>query len=243
MRRLRRFPFTGFERLGRQSDLPGDPMPRVPFDPSKQPDIRAPYRTDYSPSLTDNEAGGAGAPTPMSDVRHVFDSRPLMAYDFYWEDFFEDGIRATPAFTVPDGNVFVLRQLAIEMYPNQSSGGAGFDISPFGDMGTPGAGVTTPKLRILVDDVPTNIWTQYGPSGLNGVPLYNAFAGSLVIPTFVIVGPGSTFTIFIPNFIDPAGGTNCNTYVHYYGNMLLASGRDIVQEAANAKPLPVRMGE
>ncbi len=233
MRGRFRGPFsTADPRLHPQTDVPSQqdvPGQAPPFDPSGHPDMQRSF-------LQTRESVA-----PFFDVRSVHDSRPLFGYDFYWEDQFVDGIRQTPPFVVPEGWTFLLRTLAIEMFPNSPLGSATVFMSPFGQMGFTGVGVTTPKLQILVNGNPTPMWTQYGPSGLNGVPLFNVFITGITIETFVVIPARSNFTIFIPNWIDPGGVTTIDTQCAYYGQMLMASGREPTQDVGNAAALPVQV--
>jgi hypothetical protein len=230
-----RFPIYGkmprfIREREHQSPVPSQDQPlERPFDPSQHPDIPVPVRTTNKPFMNQSENPGADmGMQDIADVRSVYDARPIMAYDWYWEDQFFDGIRVLPAYRVPDGYVLVLKEVMVEIFP-QSGGVA--PMTAFGDLDTTGVvGVTVPKLQILVDGVASPRWTPYGSvqnaflgTSVSGVPIFNALICHVEIPTFIIIEGGSDVTIFIPNFIDNAlGGTFHNTYASYYGNLLLA---------------------
>lgn len=221
----------------------------VPFNPVNQPDIRRPYNTNLEPDNIAGE-GGASIPSQMADVRSIYDSRPVNGFDFYWEEQFNDGNRDTPAFVVPEGFVFVLRQIDIDIYANDGTSGTASRLNILG--GDPndsvGAGnVNIPKLQVHVDGVSTPLWTNVGgilDAGGNvvrGVPLWGFATTTKSLQMFVVIGSGSTFTIFIPIFTQT--GSLFNTHVRYYGNMLLAHGIQKEFEIASNDPLPIIQGE
>src|SRR5258705_12933644 len=88
-----------------QQDVPGYARP---FDPSGHPDMQRSF-------LATKEDVA-----PFFDVRAVHDSRPLFAYDYYWEEQFADGLRQPPIQVVLQGWTFLLRALTIEFFPGIS---------------------------------------------------------------------------------------------------------------------------
>jgi hypothetical protein len=243
--------FTRFPRFGNipQSDLPGEKAQssRTAFTPKKQPDIFNPYRTQNAPDMSGGGENPIGTPEQMLDVRHVYDSRPLFSYDFWWEEQFYDGIRQANPIVVPEGQTWVLRQVELDI--TRLGGGTGFEIDFWGgnplDLGFDSNFFVL--LQILVDGVPTPQWTPYGsvedPSlpgeSLRGVPLLNALVGPVSIPTFIIVASGQSISVNIPNFIDTVG-TDFNTIAKYYGNVLQSGGSDARLDVLNQTPLPVK---
>ena len=62
----------------------------------------------------------------------------------------------------------------------------------------------------------------------------------VVVPCFVPVAGGSSIKVILPGFATDDGVPHSwDTYVHYFGNMLLSTGRNIEEEIGNADPLPV----
>lgn len=244
-RRYARIPRFGQHEI--QSPVPSQDHPQAPaFNPSRQPDIPVPVRAERRPFMNQGDNPGTQlTPQEIADVRSVFDSRPVSAFDFYWEDCFFDGLREMPAYTVPKGFTCVIRSVNVAIFAQ--AGGAA-TMTDFGDLNTSGVvGVTVPQLQMHVDGAPTPMWTQYGHminantgASVRGVPIYGALIGCVEIPCFIVVPGGSTFSIFIPNFIDNVFGlTFHNTYAQYYGNMLPASGKDVQQDVASQEPMPV----
>jgi len=212
---------------------------RPPFDPSLQPDMTQEF-------LRPSAQIKSGA-----DVRAIFDSRPHMGFDWYFEEYFQFGLSLTDPFPVPDGWTLVLRAIGIDMYPNSNSTGVGA-ISPFGHQETPQIDDFTPPLQILVNGQPSPLWTPYGVledpaipgQPLRGVPIFNFTIGNLVIPVFVVIAGGQTVTVRAQNYINvPAADSPVDTAVAYYGNMLQSKGgTDALSEVVNTEPLAVAFG-
>jgi hypothetical protein len=224
---VRRFRTTNYYPSGYSDDLPdnqsGVPSQHSPvppaFDPSHQPDM---------------------VPTPAPSVpeaaivRAIFDSRPPFAYDFFFEDRSIDQIDGSTPFTgyvVPVGYVLFLRKVVLSMYPFPTPLGVGRPVmNAFGDVSINDfpSGVV---LQLLVDNSPAPDWT------IGAVPLFDLFTADVEIPTFIKVLGGSQINLSLGGIT----GLDAKlvTYVHYYGNMLLGTGRTVSNEVGNQYPLPV----
>lgn len=188
------------------------------FDPSRQPDMQ---------------------PTPIIStldiaiVRASYDSRPPFAYDFFFENQWINGIQGINPYSVPVGYVLMLRKLDISVYPWTAGDLIGIPtMSPFGDLD---ALAFDPVLQILIDGAPAPTWT------VGQVPLFDIFNSDLELDVFIPILGGSSFDIALTGVTSPDGVATrrFNTYVHFYGNMLLATGRNLVNEVGNKEPLPV----
>lgn len=208
------------KRLGAdQSSVPSQhsPVPRA-FDPSRNPDMQFQAQE--------------GVPD-VSIVRATYDSRPPYAYDFFWEDFWNASVPfnapAPNGYTVPLGYNLVLRKLNILVVPQGQA-----VISTFGDWLVGGDGIPPPALQILVNGVQTPNFT------VGKVNLYDIFFAEIEVPVFVLVPGGSTVVVNLPGITDLTLGVGgFNVYVHYSGNVLLDTGRNLVFEIGNKTPLPV----
>jgi len=203
-----------------QSAVPSQHSPvALPFDPSRNPDMQ------FRLSQTDPD---------VSIVRASFDSRPPYAYDFFFEDFFIAGIPfngvGTAGYNVPVGFNLILREIVLSLYP---ATGAAQIISPFGDYDV-ADGPVPPVLQILINGVQAPTFT------VGVVKLYDLFFSDVQVPCFIPVPGGSTVKVNLPGYATDDGVAHgFNTYVHYYGNVLVDTGRNLVNEVGNAKPLPV----
>lgn len=202
-----------------QSAVPSQRV-RVPpaFDPSMNPDMQFEARE--------------GVPD-IAIVRATFDSRPPYAYDFFWEDFWFNSLpfnTPTPnGYTVPLGYNLILRELVISVYPQGQA-----LINQFGDWAVGGDGVPPIPLQILIDGIQTPNFTA------GRVFLYDIFFSDIQVPTFILVPGGSTVVVNLPGVTDLTLGVGgFDTYVHYSGNILVDTGRNIVNEVGNKFPLPV----
>lgn len=223
---VRRFRPTNFYPSGipeglpdNQSSVPSQHSPvSIPFDPSRQPDMQ-PTKIDSVPDV--------------SIVRAVFDSRPPYAYDFFFENTWQDGVQILNPYTVPVGYVLILRKVEISVYSVLEGDllNSGF-MSPFGDISNAGL---APTLQILIDNLPAPTWT------VGAVTLFDIFTSDVEIETFIPILGGSTIDIKMPG-VTGIGSTTFNVYAHFYGNMLLATGRNLVNEVGNANPQPVISG-
>lgn len=255
--------FTRYSRLPRfaqremQSPVPSQDHPQAPaFNPNAQPDMKPHIRTDRRPFMVqgDNPQSAELTPEQLTDVRHIFDSRPLFGFDWYWEEQFFEGIRQADPFTVPDGFTYVLRQLGVEIFRQSfnAAGTSGFEMNAWGGIAVDMASQSNliPKLQIVVDGIPTPQWTPYAQvtdptSGdtMQGVPLFSALTSIVEIETFIIIPAGSTFSIFIPDYIsrdaNPPTFFEFSTLVRYQGVAIQSGGSDPRLDIANQTPLPV----
>lgn len=203
-----------------QSSVPSQHAVLPPaFDPSDQPDIHP------TPAPSVPEA---------SIVRASFDSRPPFAYDFFFEDRSIDQVDGSTPFSgyvVPIGYVLLLRKVVVSVYPFPSPTGVGNPVmNAWGDIDINlfPSGVVA---QILIDNAQAPDWT------IGAVPLFDLFTADVEIDTFIKVLGGSTI-----NFnLNGITGLDVKlvTYIHYYGNMLLATGRVLSNEVGNQYPLPV----
>jgi hypothetical protein len=203
-----------------QSSVPSQHSETPPaFDPSQQPDIRP------TPAPSVPEA---------SIVRAVFDSRPPFAYDFFFEDRSIDQVDGSTPFTgyvVPLGYLLFLRKVVISLYPFTSPTGVGQPVmNAFGDVSINDfpSGV---NVQILIDNAPAPDWT------IGTVTLFDLFTADVEINTFIKILGGSQINLNLNGIT----GLDAKlvTYVHYYGNMLLSTGRVLSNEVGNQYPLPV----
>jgi hypothetical protein len=227
-RRLDRYP-SGFSNSwgNNQSSVPSQnaPVPAA-FDPVMKP-ARMPTPPTGFPSDT--------------IVRATYDSRPLNAYDFFFEEFFLGGTpfngAGTSGYVVPPGYVLILREIVIAGY---NTGVNSAIMNPFGGWDT-ADGIIPPFLRILVDGAQT---PSFAPGNLQ---LLDFFITDVQIPCFIPISGGSRLQVILPLFAqdDPAGLgiTPFDTFVHYFGNMLLSTGRDTSAEVGNAEPEPVHIAD
>lgn len=205
-----------------QSSMPSQhsPVPKA-FDPSRNPDMQ--FQTPQ------------GVPD-QSIVRASFDSRPPYAYDFFFEEFWMLGVplggAGSSGYVVPLGFNLILREVVIAIYQGNTAAQASI-LSPFGDWAAID-GVIPPNLNILIDGVQTPSFT------VGQVPLWDSFVSDVQVPCFIPIGGGSKLQVILPGYAMNSGvGSNFNTYVHYFGNTLVDSGRNLVNEVGNARPLPV----
>lgn len=210
-----------------QSGVPSQnsPVP-PPYDPSRQPDLIP------TPPFIGND---------FSDVRHVFDSRPPMAYDWFFTDKIIQSIYENGGYTVPDGFILILRRVSVHAY--QLVGEAlQPTLTQFGDTDFVTLG-WTPELRITVNNNPVTTWTVNNSGNFGGVPLYDLFGAGTDIDTFVLVDGGQTVNVEIPPITDPAQPLISDSFavtVQYYGNMLLSKGRTLPNEVGNDTPIPTK---
>lgn len=206
-----------------QSSVPSQYMPvPPPFDPSQQPDLRR------------------GPPPNVVDwgiVRATFDSRPPRAYDFYWQDAFYAGVSQTNGYTVPIGWILIVRSILVSAFPAPTGDDLhNFPIDQWG-FNNNGAVGNNASFQILIDGSPTPNFTITG--GLPGIPIFDITSGDVEIPCFVLVGSGSNLNVFVDLRNISGDNTQYNINVHYYGNLLFATGRAIENEVGNADPAPV----
>jgi hypothetical protein len=236
---MRRFPTSsvypsGYDEAkmaGEQSSVPSQQSPTpAAFDPSHQPDMTSLPPTSF-PSL--------------SIVRASFDSRPVNAYDWYWQDKYAQGVSIKGpglgflgGYTVPDGYTLILRHLSISVFPNGGEVFVAPLMTPYGDTDE-GAFVS---LFININGAGAPSWTQTDPINQSNVSLFDLFTGEVEIPTFVLIGSGNYLNIAIPTIISADGValTKFNTTIRYYGNMILSTGRALVGEVGNTDPLLIR---
>jgi hypothetical protein len=203
------------KRAAVQSSVPSQEMPvPPPFDSIRQPDIQS-----IPPNVID-----------FSLVQSVYDARPPKGFDFFWEDAFLVGISQTNGYTVPPGYVLVLKQIFLATYPaftvddhhNHSIDvyGASFD--------EPGA------FNLLIDGQSCQQFTL--SQGQPGVILFDIGSSDVQIDCYVVVAQGQNINIRIPTYTDD---DSTNVLVHYYGNYLLATGRNILNEPGNPRPILV----
>ena len=220
-RRLTAYPSGYSSKLADdQSAVPSQYSPVEPaFDPSHQPDM---------------------IPTPIvgtpdvSIVRHVYDSRPPFTYDFFREDMWLAGVPLngplTDGFTVPDGYNSILRKISISVFPNSASLPL---LTPFGDWDAID-GPVPPQLQLLIDGVQTTTFT------IGLVQLFDLVFTDVEFDCFIPIKGGSQFNLVVVGFTDDSVQSHAfNTYVHYYGNTLLSTGRSVFNEVGNQYPQPV----
>lgn len=224
MRGVRRFPTstTYPNRFNRsigddQSAIPSQhsPVP-PPFDPSIHPDM-IPTPPPQEPVL--------------SIVRHTFDSRPPNAVDFFWEELFLAGV-SSGQYIVPQGYVVIIRKIAVSVFLRDTNDGLHNQaITVYGESAGANAGGTE-HMQIMVDGVPTSFWTL-DTQGQGGVLFLEGIAQELEFDCFVLINQGETFALRITNVTDDP---TANVHVHYYGNQLLATGRNLNSEVGNYDP-------
>ncbi|MGH8742872.1 MAG: hypothetical protein ACREUY_01185 [Burkholderiales bacterium] len=214
--------------------------------------MKAPIRTRRQSFMTEGQqlAGGIEA-SEASDVRHVFDSRPVNGYDFFFEDkFFDTGAGFVPelgGYIVPDGYNLFLRSVEVTGYPAAGDNDNGV-LTIFGPSTVTLADVV--QMQILIDGVSTPMWTSTNSFvnaqtlvvPLNGIPLPDFGFSTKHIPCFILVPGGSRISAaFFSSAI--AGMTPWNVIVDYYGNLISDTGRSIANEVGNDTPLPVIMSQ
>jgi hypothetical protein len=210
-------PYDPTALLGKQSPVPSQDMPvPPPFDPRYQPDVFN------------------GAPPDVVDigiVRSVFDSRPVNAFDFHWEETY-NGTSAAVHYTVPQGYLAITRRFEISVYPAVTNTGVHtLGINGYGDAANPGSPANA-NLQILINGAPTPYWTP-NTLGFGGVPTFDLEAADLAFNAFVLVDENQTLSIAIPGVTND-GSTI--TYVHYYGNLIRKTGRTLNNEVGNGDP-------
>lgn len=227
MQSLRRYPrnYDAARLAAEQSAVPSQQAPvPLPYDPSRKP------QSQFSPPSV--------VPS-RSIVRNTFDSRPVNAYDWYWEDRFE---AASPSilggYTVPNGYLLILRMLIISIYPANTADL--INIETMDGFGNQILG-STANLFININDAGAQTWTQTDPINQNPVNLFDYNLADIQIETFVLIGANNNLNISINGVTTPAAAaTRFITNVRYYGNMLLSSGRTLVGEVGNPDPLLIR---
>lgn len=223
-----------------------------PYNPVNQPDIRRPYKTRLAPDMvagepSQNEPLGVQIPREIASVQHIFDSRPVQGYDIFFTDkFFDNGIIFRPelgGYRVPDGFNLFLRKITVSGWPNTGD----VDNAVLTLLGPTTVTVhDVVQMSMLVDGAATPLWTSVhdmanqppiGP--LNGVPLPDFGFCDTEFDCFIIVPGGSIVTAAFINPGAVAGMTPWKVIVHYYGNLLLDTGRTLSNEAGNDRPIPV----
>lgn len=224
---VRKFPTTPYypsafdsrKLSANQSAVPSQysPVP-PPFDPSAHPDIHS-----VPPEVIE-----------IGIVRASFDSRLPRSFDFFWEDKFNAGISQSNGYTVPPGYMIILRKLIVTAYPIQTNDNLHtWGVDQYGFDGVDNI-ADAPALRLLVDG--SNSTTFPLTLGFRGIPLYDLFSSDIEIPLFTLIAQNQQFTIQIPDVTDDV---TTSVLVHYYGNYIYATGRNLVNEVGNPDPLLV----
>lgn len=219
----------------------------LPYDPVLQPDM---HRT---PPVGDLFQG--------SDVRAVFDSRFPNTYDWYWTDWWRGSLNQFNGFTVPLGYNAVVRKITIELMQssdnptfNYGAGAAAFQpVTPWGGPNIDSALDEMPTLVALIDGASAPTWTPFNssvpfqPPLTGGVPLPDLLVNSIELDSFIIVAEGQNFQIGVlpytlfDNSLFPALAGGFDVIAHYYGNLILSSGRTPLEEIGNGTPEPVQI--
>jgi hypothetical protein len=213
------------------SDIPSQKPVDVPaFDPQGHPDV---WQGKQHSNITN-----------ISHVQHVFDSRPINTYDWFFADVFQQSITASAlgGYTVPEGFNLFLRKisLALRASPPGVAGGVNNAVLN-GWGGTTRDPIDAPQINILVNRVPTPLWTQLqgivNDTGLAGIPIPELFFSDVEFDCFVIVPENQLLSLGWT--ISTLNGINWDLYVEYYGNMVQSRGRNTPLEAGSPDPVPV----
>jgi len=236
---------------GNQSPVPsqhdGTPQPYYPAYPA---DLIPPQQARTTP---DN----------LAIVRSHFDSRPVNAFDMYFEDAFFDSGPASwmQGYTVPQGYTFVLRRLGLQLLPSEAiaantPGGPLQNqwmprIDPYGNiiqfLANDGGRFAT--LQVTVNGVATQIslLSSNAPvksvnTSNGGIGLFHLGYGEYEIDTFLLAQENSNVNVIVDPLTDTPGAfpSGFNLYVQYYGNLLLSDGRQTTMQVGNPDPEPVR---
>lgn len=191
-----------------------------------------------------------------SDIRAVYDSRFQNSFDFYWTDYWRNSLNQFGGFNVPLGYNAVIRKITIEMF--QSGSNPVLDGNPFQFL-SPWAGPdifsdlsNMPTLVMLLDGVsaptwtPTNFTNSFVPPLTGGVPIPDLLVHSIELDSFILAGEGQNFQISVLPFTlfdntQPQRATQIDIIAHYYGNLILSTGRQLVEEIGNGTPQPVQI--
>jgi hypothetical protein len=194
--------------------------------PSQYSEVPPAFDPSMHPDMIPTDPIGV---VDQSIVRHVFDSRPPFAYDFFFEDTFQGGVDLLGGYTVPVGWNLFLRRIILSIYPVTGEV-ATRTITIFGDLDV--LAFAAPILQILNNGAPASDWT------VGQVVLFDVTGADIEIETFVKIKGGNNLNISLSGITSPPNPT-LNVYVQYYGNMLLSTGRNIVNEVGNQYPQPV----
>lgn len=160
---------------------------------------------------SDFNATPIGTPPVCYDVRSVFDSRPVNAYDFHIttsETFDSADTSIRVEMTVPEGYAAILRGLEVWFEP-----------------ASPGA---------LRSDVELTLQLNGGDYPNNRV--FIGAATDDLIPMFMLADEFNRIGAFMTF---PAPASSVNVYVHFYGNFVLKSERALPFEVANPSNDPL----
>lgn len=229
---VRRFRTTRQYPSSYPSSLPGN-QSAVPSQSMDVPDAFDPsHNVDMIPTAP------SGVPD-MSIVRAVFDSRPPMGTDFFFEDKLLTGIARIGGYNVPPGFVLVLRQVCVKIFPHVAIDlVSAVELSPFGSVDYSAASnAIQSDLSILIDGVPAAQFANGNP-----VRLFDYIFADIEIPCWILADGGTTVKVFMTN-VSSADGvtpTEYDAYIQYSGNLLMSTGRNLISEPGNGLPLPVR---
>lgn len=214
MRRTLNYPssYNPDKLLAQQSAVPSQQMPMgIPYYPAQ------PLGINEAPPAESGSVPSGGY------TAYVWDSRPAMSQDFFF-DFTLVQDNPIPAFTIPQGYVGILRSVSVNIYnENSTVTGAVMNVH-----GYPSNNPTF-TASIAVSGTPQ--------IGFTDIDLTEAAFGTVEIPCFVLAQQGQTFSLALD--LVNLGPPNANWFVTFYGQLLLATGRDLTQECTNQYPLPV----
>jgi hypothetical protein len=219
----------------RKPNIPSQRFPRTkPYDNSRQPDVeqfkgmRRPYPNEPPPR--------------GSFVQSVYDARPVQAVDFFREFETTSGLNETvEEFTldpIPPGRTFVMREFGFAMqavpFDNGGEGGASSPDSLVNEFGFPSDSYRSNPLRfgVLLDGNPDQF---YGDREVNDIVL-----NTKIVPCYIIAQSGVEITFRFTFSVTGAQNVPFTIFGYAFGNMLIASGRDHVQDPANSEPIPVK---
>lgn len=210
-----RYPNTydAYDLLARQSAMPSQHMRMV--------------NDAYYPlyPLGVSSGGDTAAPPEMeSYVVYTYDTRPPAAQDIVVDVPFTDlEPLLFTGFTVPNGNIFILRKIEFELYPSTDN------VDEI-------LGITGKPLFILTATVQVN---GISVLGYVNIDIADAEIGRASVEAFIAVNQGDTITI-TTNLADVLF-TTFTPAVRFYGNLLRATGRSVSIEYTSPEPVPVEV--
>jgi hypothetical protein len=245
-RNIQRYPGTIPQNMSAaQSPVPSQNVETpLPYDPKLIPDMhRVPPQ---------------GEQYQGSDVRAVYDSRFPNTIDWYWTDWWRSGLNQFNGFNCPLGYTMVVRKLQIELFqsannPTLLPATPLTLVTPWGGPDIDSGLDAMPTLVALIDGASSPTWTPFNsavpfqPPLTGGVPIPDLLVHSIELDSFIIVSEGQNFQIGVlpftlfDNSLFPAGVTGVDIIAHYYGNLILSTGRQALEEIGNGTPAPVQI--
>ena len=258
---MRRFRYT--------TDYPGNYSPELRRTdqspvPSQNNATPKPYYPAYPADLIQRSA--RTSPDNLAIVRAQFDSRPVNAFDMYFEDaYFDAGpVSWMAGYTVPQGYTLILRRLGLQLLPSEAIAAntpAGPlqnqwmpRIDPYGNiiqfLTADGGRFATLQITVNGVATPISILSSNAPyksvnggtGGGGGIGLFHLGYGEYEVDTFLTASENSVVNIIVDPLTDTLGAfpSGFNLYVQYYGNLLLSDGRQTTLQVGNGDPEPVR---